>query len=83
MIRLLLYTLLIIGGYIYFGSKNLKLTRRLMVKTVLTILLFAHVIGCSSAVLGYVIGTASNLTSDLLIRQLQSHDEDDKRDKEK
>jgi len=54
-----------------------------MVKTVLVILLFAHVIGCSSAVLGYVIGTASNLTSDLLIRQLQPHDEENKRDKEK
>lgn len=63
--------------------KHLKLTRRAMVKTVFIILLFAHVIGCSSALIGYVIGTASNLTSDLLIRQLQPHDEDNKRDKEK
>ena len=33
----------------------------------------AHMIGCNSAVLGYVIGTASNLTSDMLIRQLQPY----------
>lgn len=44
-----------------------------MVKTVGLILFLAHVIGCNSAVLGYVIGTASNLTSDRLIRQLQPH----------
>jgi len=44
-----------------------------LVKTIGLVLLMAHLIGCNSAVLGYVIGTASNLTSDMLIRQLQPH----------
>jgi len=44
-----------------------------MVKTVGLILFLAHVIGCNSAMVGYLVGTASNLTSDQLIRQLQPY----------
>lgn len=44
-----------------------------MVKTIFLILFIAHLVGCNSAMIGYLIGTASNLTSDVIIRQLQTH----------
>jgi len=40
-----------------------------MGKVILTILLFAHLIGCNSAIVGYVIGSVN--TSDQVVRQLQ------------
>ena len=45
-----------------------------MVKTIFLILFLAHLVGCNSALIGYLIGTASNLTSDVIIRQLQHHE---------
>ncbi len=55
----------------------------MLVKTIGLVLLMAHLIGCNSAMLGYVIGTASNLTSDMIIRQLQPYIESDESKKEK
>lgn len=54
-----------------------------MVKTIFLILFIAHLIGCNSAVIGYLVGTASNLTSDVIIRQLQPHTVDDENKKKK
>jgi hypothetical protein len=44
-----------------------------MVKTIGLILFIAHVIGCNSAVLGYMVGAATNSDSNQIIRQLQPY----------
>ena len=45
-----------------------------MKKSIGLILFIAHVIGCNSAVIGYMVGAANN-DSGKIIRQLQHHTE--------
>jgi|TARA_R100001530_G_C4259435_1_gene140082 hypothetical protein len=55
----------------------------MLVKTIGLVLFVAHLVGCNSAMIGYLVGTASHVTGDIVIRQLQPYIESDESKKEK